>query len=77
MTMHIVVFLQCSYGETLQYLQFSFICQEVNKVVCQHILVSMLTVCVMPVSPQLIIMLLPKLNLVKKAVYSHVHGYVG
>ena len=40
-----------------RYVQFSFVHQEVTKVVCQHVVVSMLTMYIMPVPPQLRIML--------------------
>ena len=64
-------------AKTPQYVQFSLIHQQITKVVHQHIVVSMLTMHIIPVSPQLTIVLLLKLNLVKEAGYSSVHGQGG
>ena len=52
MTTYIMIFLQYGFGETLLYVYFSFVHQEVTKIVCQYIIDSMLTAHVMPVPPQ-------------------------
>ena len=77
MTKHIMILSQYGLGETLQYVQFSFVHQEITKVVCQYVLISMLAMCVIPVPPQLRIVLLLELNLVKEVGHSHVHGHTG
>ena len=58
-------------------MQFFFVCQEVAKVIYQHIIVSILTMHMMPVPPQLIIKLLLKPNLIKEVAHSSVHGHGG
>ena len=77
MTTHIMISSQYSSGETPRYIKFSLLHQEDTKVVFQHILISMLTICIMPVPPQLKIMLLLEPNLVKEVRHSRVQGHGG
>ena len=63
------------FSETLKYVQFYFSCQEVTKVICQNVEVSMLTMLITPVPPQLRIMLLIELNLVKEVGHGGVRGH--
>ena len=56
----------------------TFLCTSgSHQVVCQHIVVSILTMHVMPVPPQLRTVLLLKPNLVKGVGHSCVHGHGG
>ena len=73
----IMIFSYYHLHKTLQYVQLSFVHQEVTKVVCQHILVSMLTVHMMPVPPQLRIMLLLEANLIEEVRRGSVRGHRG
>ena len=65
MAMHIMIFLLYCLVKTLKCVEFAFVHQEVTKVICQNIVVSMLTMYILPVPLQQSIMLLLKPNLVK------------
>ena len=59
------------------YIKLSFVFQKVTKVVCQCILVSMLTACVIPVPLQLRIVFNLWPNLIKELGHSSVCGQGG
>ena len=61
------------FSKILKYIEFSFVREEVTKVVCQHFVVSILTVQLIPVPPQQRIVFLLKLNLIKEVGHSSVH----
>ena len=74
MAMGIIIFSSHYFGKTSQYIEFTFVCQKVTKVIYQHIVVSILTMHMMPVPPQQRIVLLIELNLIKQAGCSSVHS---
>ena len=72
-TMCVMIVSKYSLSKTLQYLQFSFVHQEITKVVGQHTVVRMLTTHITPIPPQLKIVLMLKLNPVKEVRYGRVY----
>ena len=75
--MCVLIFFYNTLGRTPWYLRFSFVHKEVTKVVCQHIVVSMLTVHIFPVPPQQKIVLFLELKLVKDVRHSSDHVQKG
>ena len=60
-----------------RYVQFSFVRQEVAQVICQHIVVRVLTVHMAPVPPQRRIVLLLEPYLIQEVGRSSVRGHGG
>ena len=77
MTICIVVFSLDNLGKTLWYIQFSFVHQEVTKAIYQHILIRMLTMCIMLIPPQLRNVLFFEPKLVKEVECNSVCGQGG